>query len=490
MLFPRPVASSRYNVTTGQSDEAVAAALAALGRRELRQPGTLPFPELPAGTDTLPGIEHIVFLQLENHSYDNIFGMLSRGDGLARGPHGEVLNTNPYPNGSIQHAFPMPNTCQLPQRPSQEWLASHNAYNNGTNTGFVRTNISSTIPEIVGGVAMGYYTAEHLPFTISLAEEFPIGDRFFCSVLSQTWPNRRYLIAGTSRGLVDDNTNLTAGYAPAGTIFNELDNHNISWTNYAPDCCWRDISGNTPDFYGANDYDSETRNHKDITQFEVDALAGNLPAFSFIDPNYANQSQENPQNVVNGEALLASVVNAIGESPLWLKTLFILNYDEHGGYYDHVPPPSALLPDEIAPVVQPGEYQYEGYGRLGFRVPAVVVSPYAKAGKYVSHVVYDQTSVLATLQRKWNLPSFTYRDANANDMLDFLDLEALERQEPTFRTLPPLAAPGNSTAALACSTTGPGVIPPPGTHPATRDILLLRRGTGLVRARVVVTGKD
>lgn len=123
----------------------------------------------------------------------------------------------------------------------------------------------------------------------------------------------------------------------------------------------------------------------------------------------------------NGEALLASVVNAIGKSPLWLKTLFILNYDEHGGYYDHVPPPPALLPDGVPPNVQPGEYLYEGYGRLRFRVPSVVVSPYAKAGKYVSHVVYDHTLVLATLQRKWNLPAFTYRDANANGMLDFLD---------------------------------------------------------------------
>ncbi|KAK9427656.1 phosphoesterase family protein [Lipomyces doorenjongii] len=456
-------AARRFNVTTGQSDESVAAALGALGRDTLRQPGTLPFPDLPSGTDTLPGIEHIVLLMLENHSFDNVFGVLGRGDGFTRNSDGEVLNTNVYANGSIQHAFPMPNTCQLPQRPSQEWLASHNAYDNGTNAGFVRTQISPTIPEIVGGVAMGYYTSDHLPLTYSLAEEFPIGDRCFSSVMSQTWPNRRYLIAATSRGLTDDNSNLTAGYTPTGTIFNELDKHNISWTNYAPDCCWTTISGNTPDFYGANDYDTEVKNHKDLNQFMVDALEGNLPAFSFLDPNYGNQSQENPQNVVIGEALLASVIDAISKSPLWLKTLFILSYDEHGGYYDHVPPPPALMPDDITPIVLPGEYQYDGFARLGFRVPVVVVSPYAKPGKYVSHVVHDHTSVLATLQRKWNLPSFTYRDANANDMLDFLDLEALERKRPTFRTMPSLAAPGNTTEALACSETGAGIIPPPGT---------------------------
>ncbi|KAL1964884.1 hypothetical protein VTN77DRAFT_6237 [Rasamsonia byssochlamydoides] len=431
-----PVAAAPYKVP-GQQDDSVAAALKALGRDTLRQPGTLPFPDLPPGTDILPEIEHIVFLMLENHSYDNIFGMLSR----ARLSHADHLPT--------------------PQRPSQEWMASHNAYNNGTNDGFVRTQISPTIPEIVGGVAMGYYTAHHLPFTYSLAEQFPIGDRWFCSVLAQTWPNRRYLIAGTSRGLTDDNSNLTAGYAPAGTIFNEFDKYNISWLNYAAD--WTTISGATPDFYGANDYASEVKNVRNLSQFMIDARAGNLPAFSFLDPNYATQSQENPQNVVVGEALLADVVEAIGSSPLWLKTLFILTYDEHGGYYDHVPPPPALKPDDVAPIVLPGEYQYEGFARYGFRVPSVVVSPYAKAGGYVSHVLYDHTSVLATLQRKWNLPSLTYRDANANDLLDFLDLDALKKQQPTFPTMPKLAAPGNTTEALACSVTGPDVIPPPGT---------------------------
>ena len=119
---------------------------------------------------------------MENHSYDNIFGTLGHGDGFTKNAAGQPINTNPYSNGSIQHAFPMPNTCQLSGHPSQEWMASHNAYDNGTNLGFVRTNISSTVQEPVGGVAMGYYTAKHLPFTYSLAEEFPIGDRWFCSV--------------------------------------------------------------------------------------------------------------------------------------------------------------------------------------------------------------------------------------------------------------------------------------------------------------------
>lgn len=106
--------------------------------------------------------------------------------------------------------------------------------------------------------------------------------------------------------------------------------------------------------------------------------------------------------------------------------MFILTWDEHGGYYDHVPPPPALKPDNVPPQVLPGEYQYEGFGRYGMRVPAVIVSPYSKPG-YVSHTLYDHTSVLATLHRKWNLPSLTHRDANANDFLDMLDMTALAK---------------------------------------------------------------
>ena len=107
------------------------AALRALGRRALRQPGSCPYPGLPAGTDTMPRIQHVVVLMMENHSFDNFFGMLGRGDGFTLGPDGLPTAVNPYPDGRIQHAFRMPTTCQLPSRPSQEWLASHNAYNDG-----------------------------------------------------------------------------------------------------------------------------------------------------------------------------------------------------------------------------------------------------------------------------------------------------------------------------------------------------------------------
>ena len=450
---PAAATAARATLTaaTAPSVAAYAAALAALGRTTLRAPGSRPFPSLAAGTDTLPGIEHIVVLMMENHSYDNILGMLGRGDGFTLGPDGLPTATNPYANGDVQHAFHMPTTCQN-STVTQEWSSSHIQYDNGKLDGFVITSQAES---------MGYWTGADLPFTYSLANAFPVGDRWFCSVLGQTDPNRRYLIAGTSAGMTDDGgvsiINL-AEPAPRGTIFNLLDAHGISWENYV----YSYPTGATPELYAVNDVITEALHHKALSSFFTDAASGRLPAFSLLDPDYTTQSQEDPQNIVVGEALIAQVVSALGASPLWKSTLLILIYDEHGGYYDHVPPPAAIPPDSIGPLVQPGDSTYDGFARYGFRVPSVIVSPYAKPG-YVTSVVHDHASVLATVERKWNLPALTYRDANANDVTDFLDLSALAAGTPTFPALPALAAPGDTAAALACSTSGPGVIPPPGS---------------------------
>jgi phospholipase C len=224
------------------------------------------------------------------------------------------------------------------------------------------------------------------------------------------------------------------------------------------------VRESTLDLYPISDLGPQIFHTKTFDDFFSDAAAGALPSFSFLDENYETQSQESPQNVVVGEALMYDVVQAIGSSPNWDKTLLIINYDEHGGYYDHVTPPVALAPDDVAPSVPEGEYEYEGFTRYGFRVPAVVVSPWAKKD-YISHLVYDHTSILALLEYKWNLPALTLRDANANNMLDFIDLDALASGTMNFPDLESLSLslPGNATEALACSEDDPGVIPPVGS---------------------------
>ena len=430
-----------------------AAAAAAQHSRVLRQPGSLPYPKLPMGTDTIPQIEHIVVVMMENHSYDNRLGMLRRegADGF-RLRHGLPRATNPYANGDIQHAFHMPTTCQLGGHPGQDWLTSHVSYNNGELDGFVES--------FSGPVSMGYWDHGDQPFYYSLASVFPLADRYFCSLLGQTFPNRRYLIGATSIGQVNDTTPNATDYPPNGTIFDRLDAASITWKDYYTS----NVAGTTlpaastllfPPAFLKNP--AKTVH---IGQFFSDAAAGSLPGFSIVEPDYGVQSEENPQNIARGEAFVALVTSALMTGPAWDKTLMIWTYDEHGGYYDHVPPPRAIPPDDIPPAVPAGQSLYEGFARYGFRVPFVMVSPWSRP-HHVSHHVYDHTSICALVEAKWNLPAMTFRDANARNLLDMLDLDG----RPAFLTPPSLAKPllDVDPGALSCNVSGPGMIPPPGS---------------------------
>jgi phospholipase C len=413
--------------------------------RPRRAPGTRPFPKRPVGYDSIPEIRHVLVFMQENHSFDNVFGVLGRGDGLTIGPDGLPTNTNPGPGGELVRSFPMPTPCQLPHQPSQTWNASHLQYDHGTNQGFVNS------PS--GPVAMGYFTEQDLPFSYRLARVFPLGDRYFCSLLGQTFPNRRYLLAATSVGMVNDVVAQLDTMPARGTIFQLLTKVGIPWRNY-----YTPPSLPTADVFLPQMNDPAIKaNVVPIDQFFTDAATGSLPAFAVVDPNFSSTSEENPQDVYPGDQLLAQVVHALFESPAWPHTLLLWTYDEHGGYYDHVPPPAAPVPDDVPPAITVPPDQPGTFGRYGFRVPAVVVSPYAKA-HHVSHQVYDHTSVLAFIERKWNLPALTYRDANANDLSDFLELGA---RTPPFLTPPDLPTPPATTPLEACDATGPGTIPPP-----------------------------
>ena len=411
----------------------------------LRQPGSLPYPRLPMGTDTIPQIEHIVVLMMENHSYDNRLGMLRRpgADGFRLGRDGLPLAASPYANGDVQHAFRMPTTCQN-NAPSQDWLNSHIQFGNGRNDGFVESGS--------GPVSMGYWERADQPFYYSMASVFPIADRYFCSVLGQTYPNRRFLISATSLGIVNDTVPALTDYPPNGTIFDKVAGAGISWRDYYTDLATVELY---PELYLKN----LGTNVVPIADFFADAAAGTLPGLALVEPNYDTQSEEDPQNIVVGEAFAASVVNAVMTGPAWRSTLLIWTYDEHGGYFDHVPPPPALAPDDIAPEVPAGESAYNGFGQYGFRVPMAVISPWARR-HYVSHQIYDHTSICALVEAKWNLPAMTYRDANAGNLVDMVDLRF-----PAFLEPPRLAQPLLDTdpASLTCSTTGPGTIPPPGS---------------------------
>jgi phospholipase C len=413
-------------------------------------PGDLPNPSAPAGSDQLPEITTIVAVMMENHTYDSILGMLPGGGGFTLDSDGNPVESNPWPKSAatgpppfknaVLKAFPMPTPCQLDAHPYNTWKAGHVSFDRGRMDGFVKSQS--------GPVAMGYYDSSFLPFVYSLASTFPVCDRFFSSVMAQTYPNRRYFMAGTSHGLLTDV--LDSDQPPAGTIFEALNHYGISWKNYYsndPSALIWPYLVNEPNILP---------NLVGISEFYSDAAAGTLPAYSMVDPNFENSSEEDPQDVQFGDQFLSQVINAVMASPQWPNTLLVWTYDEGGGYYDHVPPPRAIRPDAIPPNFAATDPKGGPFRRYGFRVPSGIVSPFARPN-YTSNVVHDFTSILKLIETKWNLPALTYRDANADNLLDSIDLV----DPPAFLTPPTLAAALDPTLDDGCQTTGPGTIPPP-----------------------------
>ena len=333
-------------------------------------------------------IEHVVVLMMENHSFDNLLGMVPWEvpgrvgvDRLSRGPHGAITNVNRDASRRAVHAAPAGSPCQF-------------------------------------------------------------GDRYFSSVLAQTYPNRRFLFCATASGITATDNVTFSVPARNGTIFDRLDQHAIPWGVYYQ---------NAPSFLIVPGVDSTPARQAKVHRmhaFYDDAKAGRLPAFTFLDPQYTTTSEEDPQDIQVGERFIASVVNTIMHSPTWARTALFLTYDEGGGYYDHVAPPRAIAPDSTPPIPVPGNVG-GGYDRYGFRVPMIVVSPWARRG-YVSHIVQDHTSLLAFVERKWNLPAMTYRDANAAALTDYFDF-----RRPAFREPPALAfAPGLGPGLRECHAAG------------------------------------
>jgi phospholipase C len=338
--------------------------------------------------------------------------------------------------------------------------------------------------------AMAYWTEQDLPFYHGLARTFPLADHWFSSCLGPTFPNRRFLLAGTANGLMDDLPFNLLDRPRAGTIMDMLTRHGISWVNYR-------ASGSDSEFRGYLRYRRRRSRHhlsslgrplrktsdvfkrdlqftsaiyplglaghmahvSSIERFFADADSGSLPSFCIVDPDFRSFSEENPQDVRRGESFAAEVINRVMRGPGWADTLLIWTYDEHGGYYDHVPPPPAVPPDDVPgrslvahpsvlrillKALFPGYVRHaeqlvagpDAYDTYGFRVPAVIVSPYARPDCVLSDV-FDHTSVLKLIEEKWNLPALTRRDAAATAPLGALDLAA----SPKFLTPPELPDP-------------------------------------------------
>lgn len=372
-------------------------------------PAPAPAPEpKPDAKALLAGIDHIVVLMMENRSFDHFLGALKSDAGYAGKAQVEGLagtESNPAPDGSAVSVFKMANFT--PEDPPHGWAACHAQFNEGKNDGFVKAHAGESQDE-----AMGFHDRSQIPFYYWLADNFAICDHWYASVLGPTWPNRFYLHATTSKGK-KDNTPFFVG-APE-TIWERLKDKGLGFKNYAAGATTWYVGGFAGKVLQLNP-------SAPIKDFFDAAKAGKLPSFSLIDPDFAASDDHPAHDIQRGQAFVASVYKALAESPAWSKTLFIITYDEHGGFFDHVPPPKAT--DDEAE-----------FTNHGFRVPAFVIGPTVKKG-YVCKTPLEHSSVAATLRTRFDIKSLSKRMDAAADISDCIDPAKLKAPAQ-----PPLGMP-------------------------------------------------
>src|ERR1700733_3497698 len=414
----------------------------------------------------LGSINHIVVLMLENRSFDHMLGFLY-ADSNNVSPAGDPFDgltgseSNPDSTGkpvtvsqiqaADQYAYYMPGAD-----PGEGYSATNSQLfgkvtapvpATATNQGFV-TDYSYTLgweakdkwsilPGTTADSIMGIFTPEMLPVLSGLARGYAVCDHWFGSVPTETLPNRAFVCAGTSQGHMDDKT--TSYTCP--TIFGSLSQNNISWSIYGyvdPPLTRQDF----PDLQSAPD-----SNFGLFTDFQAAAANGTLSSYSFLEPSWdsTGNSQHPNYNVALGEQLIHDVYYALRNGPGWNQTLLIITYDEHGGCYDHVPPPTnAVPPDNDA-----GEYGFD-FKRFGLRVPTVLVSPLIAAGTVfrvaANSMPLDHTSILKTVEQRWGLPALTARDAAAPGIGAVLTLETPRTDDPLQGVTVPQSKGSNPAA--------------------------------------------
>jgi phospholipase C len=414
----------------------------------------------------LPAIQHIVHLMLENRSFDHMLGFLYADSGNAA-PNGSPFEgltgneSNPDSNGNPVSVFKINSAAAdayfMPGADPGEGYANTNSqlFGSGnapvppmaTNQGFV-TNFDATIAwdqrvgrSVEAGTTasdiMGIFTPEALPVLSGLARGFAVCDQWFSSVPTETFPNRAFACAATSQGHMNDGT---SSYT-VQSIFGLMTSQGATWKIYGYD--EQPLTRkNFPDTLSAPD-----ANFGEFADFTSDAAAGRLAQYSFLEPSWgsAGNSQHPNYDVALGEKLIHDVYYALRGGPGWNETLLFVTYDEHGGCYDHVPPPSGAVPPDDSP----GEYGFD-FTRFGVRVPAVLVSPLIAAGTVfrvpAGSMPLDHTSVLKTVETRWGLPALTRRDAAALDVGDALTLQAPRSDDPLAGVIVPVSTGANPAA--------------------------------------------
>jgi phospholipase C len=359
----------------------------------------------------------VVVLMMENRSFDHVLGWLPGSDGIQEGL--EFVDQAGATHATYALA-PDWQGCSL-QDPDHSWQGMATQLNGGACDGFLKTQPTGDL------FPVGYYVDGDLPILAALAKGYTTFDQYFASMLGPTWPNRLYQLSAT--------TDLTASGlfpqpvapgslvpAPGATrpvqletaIFDRLRDADLTGSYYT----WGEpMTG----LYANGRYDELTL---PIERFWEDAAAGTLANVTFVDPDYTTRSELTGTSndyhpygsVQDAEAFVAQVHDALKDSPQWERMVFVLNFDEGGGFYDHVAPPTA--DDET---VLPGDGPQPDLTQLGFRVPAIAMGPFAPQ-RIETAGPYEHCSILRMVEWRWGLEPMTVRDANARNLAEALDL--------------------------------------------------------------------
>jgi phospholipase C len=315
-------------------------------------------------------INHILIACQENHSFDNYFGYYPRAGAFG------VPSNYSQPDGNGGTVTPHHDFLPIGLDPSHSWQSIHSEWNKGAMNGFYTTD---------GSDALGYYDGSDLSFYYRLADAFTLCGNYFGSVLGPTVPNRLSLVSGTAGGNTTDT--LSPGSVDWPTIVDVLDAHKVSWKCYNLGL-GLGSTGSLEHFNGLSffkKWQNDQRLHFTEDDYNADLQAGTLPQVSFLITEELI-SEHPPYDIQMGQQKMADVINALMSSSSWKSSALFLTYDEAGGFFDHIAPP-----------------QVDAYG-LGIRVPALVISPYARRG-YVSGQLYEHSSILKFIERRFALPS-------------------------------------------------------------------------------------
>jgi phospholipase C len=422
--------SRRQFLTTAAGAAAATALLPACSSSAKR---TAPVaPRVPGlGDPAKAPFDTVVVLTMENRSFDHLLGWFPEPGSTQAGRTYVDAGGKRH---STWHVGPDWQAWRYAD-PQHDWQSVAKQWNGGACDGFLRTQPVGDLYPI------SYYTADDLPIMASLARSYTTFDRYFCSVLGATWPNRLYMHCAASD--VDETAlypymQHSAQLPPPGierpsklnlAIWDRLAAKGVSGGYYYSS---EPMTG----LFASRRYDAISHRYE---QFNADAAAGRLPNVTFLDPEYGaipeltgTSNDDHPHGSVKvGDAFIGEVYDTLRRSPQWDRMVFVLTFDEHGGFYDHVPPP-AVRDDNINP--NPGPHP--DYKRLGFRVPCIVMGPFAP--RRLEHAgPYEHCSILRMIEWRWNLEPMHARDRYAKNLADALDLSL--RRAPA--AIPKVATP-------------------------------------------------